>query len=342
VGPQTWGALRGAAKPVTSSAATSPASSTAATGMLQEGSHGQAVKDLQAALKKAGFDPHGVDGNFGPKTTAAVVAFQRSAGIVVDGRVGPQTWAALNARLASTSTAPSSAPTLKQGAKGALVEKLQLRLVRHGFKPGPVDGDFGTQTRTAVVAFQKAKGLPATGVVDASTWSKLEAAPTATTPTATGGDRAAAMQKMIGWAKSMVGCPYAAVNPFRFGDVLWDGKPHQSVNGSGTVWNYPKGTRVFDCSGFAIAAYRQLGVDLTQYGIYSTSGMRSDTRILQTVPRDQVAPGDLVLYQPKNGIGHVVIYLGNGKCVESAGGAGVCVRDVDWSRVAMCRRVPLS
>ncbi len=140
----------------------------------------------------------------------------------------------------------------------------------------------------------------------------------------------------------MIGSPYAAVNPFRFGEVLWDGKPHQSENGSGTVWNYPKGTRVFDCSGFVVAAYRQLGVDLAAHGLYSSGTMATDTRFLQTVGRDQLQPGDLIVYQPHNGIGHVVIYLGNGQTIESAGGSGVKVGTVDWARVRAYKRVPLA
>ena len=38
-----------------------------------------------------------------------------------------------------------------------------------GFDPGPVDGVFGTRSRTAVTAFQVAQGLASTGAVDAAT-----------------------------------------------------------------------------------------------------------------------------------------------------------------------------
>ncbi len=49
------------------------------------------VKNIQRALDAAGVDSGGVDGEYGPKTTAAVAAFQRLRGLVVDGEVGPQT-----------------------------------------------------------------------------------------------------------------------------------------------------------------------------------------------------------------------------------------------------------
>jgi putative chitinase len=63
--------------------------------VLQQGSTGPAVKDLQQKLKDLGFDPNGIDGVFGPGTTAAVKAFQQSKGLQVDGIAGPATLAAL-------------------------------------------------------------------------------------------------------------------------------------------------------------------------------------------------------------------------------------------------------
>ncbi|NLC14891.1 MAG: hypothetical protein GX784_00980, partial [Firmicutes bacterium] len=58
--------------------------------------YGESVAQLQRMLLAAGFDPGPVDGIFGPRTQAATMAFQESAGLVIDGIVGPQTWGALN------------------------------------------------------------------------------------------------------------------------------------------------------------------------------------------------------------------------------------------------------
>lgn len=63
--------------------------------MIQKGAKGDLVRVLQAALKAAGFDPGPADGDFGPRTDAAVRAFQGAKGLEVDGQVGPRTWAAL-------------------------------------------------------------------------------------------------------------------------------------------------------------------------------------------------------------------------------------------------------
>ncbi len=69
--------------------------------MLQNGSSGEDVTRLQKRLAAAGFDPGAADGIFGPKTEAALRAFQESAGIAVDGIAGPAT----NAKLAEAETA---------------------------------------------------------------------------------------------------------------------------------------------------------------------------------------------------------------------------------------------
>jgi putative chitinase len=63
--------------------------------------------------------------------------------------------------------------TLKLDAEGADVVKLQERLKELGFNPGRIDGDFGTGTEAAVIAFQKSAGLLADGVVGVKTLKAL-------------------------------------------------------------------------------------------------------------------------------------------------------------------------
>jgi peptidoglycan hydrolase-like protein with peptidoglycan-binding domain len=78
---------------------------------LHGGSSGPAVEDLQNKLKSAGFDPGPIDGQFGPKTRAAVIAFQQAKGLMVDGIVGPQTKAALLGGSQHSRPPPSPDPT---------------------------------------------------------------------------------------------------------------------------------------------------------------------------------------------------------------------------------------
>lgn len=74
-------------------------------GSLRRGARGAAVVELQNALKAQGFDPGPADGDFGPKTEAAVKAFQAAKGLEVDGVAGPKTRAAL-----AQPQAPAPAP----------------------------------------------------------------------------------------------------------------------------------------------------------------------------------------------------------------------------------------
>lgn len=63
--------------------------------LLRKGDRGNDVRAVQEALKLLGYDPGPIDGIFGPRTDAAVRAFQRAKGLGVDGIVGPKTRAAL-------------------------------------------------------------------------------------------------------------------------------------------------------------------------------------------------------------------------------------------------------
>jgi hypothetical protein len=64
--------------------------------VVKAGSRGQAVQHVQLLLQAHGFYlGMNCDGIFGPKTTKAVVEFQRSKGLKGDGLVGPRTWKAL-------------------------------------------------------------------------------------------------------------------------------------------------------------------------------------------------------------------------------------------------------
>ena len=82
VGPATWAALPdGRPMPI-----------------LQQGSTGPVVSSLQTLLTNGApgqwiTTPQGIDGDFGPHTKAAVVAFQAWGGVAQDGVVGDQTWA---------------------------------------------------------------------------------------------------------------------------------------------------------------------------------------------------------------------------------------------------------
>jgi peptidoglycan hydrolase-like protein with peptidoglycan-binding domain/DNA invertase Pin-like site-specific DNA recombinase len=151
----------------------------AASGLLQYGAgYGKAdgakqVRVVQRTLRRLGWQPGPVDGLYGPRTEAAVTRFQSAAKVAADGIVGPRTRQAL--------TRATKEP-LRRGAGFAQpdgsprVRALQVRLQRHGFRPGPVDGLFGPRTKAAVERLQRSRGIPVSGVATAKT-RRLIAAP---------------------------------------------------------------------------------------------------------------------------------------------------------------------
>lgn len=63
-------------------------------GILKQGSTGTHVRTVQMRLRDLKYSIT-VDGDFGPKTKAAVIAFQKSKRLTADGIVGKNTWGAL-------------------------------------------------------------------------------------------------------------------------------------------------------------------------------------------------------------------------------------------------------
>lgn len=65
------------------------------TAVLKRGSYGQDVVELQNALKLCGFSAGTSDGDFGPKTEAALKLFQSTKNLTIDGVFGSNTRAEL-------------------------------------------------------------------------------------------------------------------------------------------------------------------------------------------------------------------------------------------------------
>ena len=87
--------------------------------VLQQGSSGPDVQAVQQKLKDLGFDPNGVDGNYGPGTVKAVRAFQQANGLGVDGKVGPNTLAALQSAAEAIANATLTASTPAGGGEAS-------------------------------------------------------------------------------------------------------------------------------------------------------------------------------------------------------------------------------
>lgn len=87
---------------------------------------------------------------------------------------------------------PDVQAVLTKGAKGPAVLRAQVLLERARFSPGEIDAAYGSNMRRAIAGFQANKELPATGDVDAATWTALDAdaAPALVSYTVTAADAA--------------------------------------------------------------------------------------------------------------------------------------------------------
>ncbi|MBI3511867.1 MAG: C40 family peptidase [Bacteroidetes bacterium] len=112
--------------------------------------------------------------------------------------------------------------------------------------------------------------------------------------------------------------PDSAVTPSLFYDVYeW----------KGTKYHYGGMTKKgVDCSGFVINVYREA----YHIDILNERSAKSLFIATDTVPRKELAEGDLVFFRIKKGqVSHVGIYLGNNKFVHASVHGGVMIDDLD-------------
>jgi LysM repeat protein len=126
------------------------------------------IAGLQVALRAHGLYLAQIDGISGPKTAAAVHAFQHKHGLP---------YGVANARLRAA-LGPLGRPlfgtrTLKRGDFGWDVSVLQFLLTRRGVYSGALDGYMGKETTAALKRYQRAMHLLADAVVGPRTLSAI-------------------------------------------------------------------------------------------------------------------------------------------------------------------------
>lgn len=84
------------------------------------------------------------------------------------------TWVHFDRRQLPPACSGAGFPTLRQGSRSTYVLVLQDGLNTLGFRTGGLDGIFGNATRTAVINYQRQRGLVADGIVGCATWTALQ------------------------------------------------------------------------------------------------------------------------------------------------------------------------
>lgn len=165
---------------------------------LRQGSTGPNVVVIQVALNRISQNYPAipkipaVDGVFGSRTEAAVIAFQQIFGLTADGIVGPGTWyeivriyTGVNSLSELRSqgqqfyainwSPPNGLEVGDTGEKVRLLQYMLSVLSAHisSIPPVNIDGVYGPATRSAVLAAQRRFGLPETGTVGQQTWDEI-------------------------------------------------------------------------------------------------------------------------------------------------------------------------
>ena len=149
----------------------------AAQPVLRLGSRGGLVASWQTAMNVLLYPKVlPVDGVFGAQTLRVTEAFQRKSGLQVTGTVGLTDWMAwLGGSLTALGPADDNP---RPGVFDANVGYWQITLNRwlkqHHHSQLVVDCTLGPQTTAAVLLFQRALKLPATGKLDLRTWKVAE------------------------------------------------------------------------------------------------------------------------------------------------------------------------
>ena len=168
---------------------------------LEKGQLSESVRRIQIYLNRISANYPAIpkipviNGAFDESTENAVRAFQRIFALTADGIVGKATWYRIIyiydsvtrlAELDSEGVGYENIPkqfrgALKIGDRGGQVVTLQFFLTLISqfvdfVAPVNTDGVYGQNTANQVSAFQRYKGLPATGEVDEATWESLYSA----------------------------------------------------------------------------------------------------------------------------------------------------------------------
>ena len=84
------------------------------------------------------------------------------------------TWVHFDKRFGKPACGTAGYMQIKRGSVSNYVLIAQDDLNTLGFKTGGLDGIFGSQTESAVRAYQQSRGLPSDGIVGCNTWRSLQ------------------------------------------------------------------------------------------------------------------------------------------------------------------------
>lgn len=143
----------------------------------------------------------------------------------------------------------------------------------------------------------------------------------------------------FGWVPDSYVTHTLYVDVLEFPKIVGSSKGARVVNyakkflGNPYVWGGTSLTSGCDCSGFVQQVYRNFGYNLPR-------GSWQQATCGKPIQFSELKQGDLIFYKRGNRIGHVTMYIGNGKCIQARGAKyGIVITNYDYSKPAWARRI---
>jgi len=125
------------------------------------------VEAVQRELLSAGYYKGPVDGVNGRKTRQAIAAYQQAMGLDADGK--PTSDLAEHIRftreVSEASLFTGTVAAAPDAEQRAAIRRVQTGLADLAYSPGEINGELTSETRNAILAFQRDHQMPETGEV---------------------------------------------------------------------------------------------------------------------------------------------------------------------------------
>ena len=124
------------------------------------------LRNVQVALSNLGYAVGTPDGVIGPKSRAAIRAYQVDSGLPVSGEPSLALYEKMQASIAQRSSQAKPAQPTTPTVNSAMVTEAQTELRRRGYAISAITGTANAETVAAVREYQADARLPVTGMID--------------------------------------------------------------------------------------------------------------------------------------------------------------------------------
>jgi peptidoglycan hydrolase-like protein with peptidoglycan-binding domain len=134
------------------------------------------LRNVQVALNQLGYPVGTPDGVIGPKSRAAIRAFQTDSSLPVSGEPSLALYDKLQEAIAKRSTQAKLAEPTAPAVSSAMITEAQTELRRRGYRISAITGTANTETLAAVREYQSDARLPVTGTISEDLLRQLRTA----------------------------------------------------------------------------------------------------------------------------------------------------------------------